>query len=117
MSTQFAPIFTDGSPGGIDLREFQRIPYSTNHQIAPYRAGTIPPPDQFFPVRCYDISQGGFSFTTDRLPAMPSLVLGMKVRDKTLYLTAQVVNHRETPEGSGIYVVGCKFTGRIAEAT
>lgn len=102
---------SDECPQGADKREHKRLPYTTDHKIAPYRGETVPAKEFFFPVTCHDISQGGFSFVIDRLPVLHKIVLSMTVYGQPMYVKARIMNHRKRSDGQ--FIVGCKFIGRL----
>lgn len=52
----------------LEQRREERPAYSVVQKIAPIRGSNPPCPEDFFPVRCYDLTRAGFSFLLPRRP-------------------------------------------------
>jgi hypothetical protein len=65
----------------------------------------------FQAVQCYDLSTGGLSYFTDRLPPTTTLVVLLGSAPDFTYLRAEVRFMKRL--GSGRLHVGCKFLDRI----
>jgi hypothetical protein len=53
---------------------------------------------------------------TPEQPHFKSLVIRVGAEPSPIYLTARIVNHHKLRDGSGMYRVGCRFTGRLPDA-
>lgn len=97
----------------IQRRRSPRYAFQTIQRIAPVTPDRKPESRDFVPVRCHDISRGGFSFYYDEKPAFRQLVALVTAGQKCLYLTAEVVHIQKVAGPNGDqYLVGCRFTGR-----
>lgn len=96
-------------------RQFVRRSYRYRQKIAPYTEGRFPRPDEFIEVQCKDISAGGIGFFMEKEPSFRRLVLALGEGGATSYFLAEVV--RSVPvdhQGQKLYLVGCKFCGRLS---
>ncbi|HUY89465.1 MAG TPA: GGDEF domain-containing protein [Pirellulales bacterium] len=101
-----------GAP--IDRRGQPRRPFPTNQFIAPYLNGQIPTRDMFQQVLCHDISSGGFSFLLPQPPRFDSIIVALGMPPNVTYLTGRIVHtSASSPNGQSMYLVGCRFMGRI----
>lgn len=99
-----------------ERRRGERRHYRSRQRVAPAELGEIPPPDEFREVDCADLSVSGFSFYAPKPPDYRSLVVGLGDETTTIYLNAVVVRWTEVRrEFDTVYLVGCQFTGRMAE--
>jgi len=107
---------SDTTARADDARAESRTEYRQPQKIARYLSHVVPPPTSFFSVPFRDVSKGGFSFATDRLPGTPFLVVAMQAGgESTIYMKAKVVHHHENAaDGEPRYVVGCQFVGRMS---
>ncbi|HVX62073.1 MAG TPA: diguanylate cyclase [Pirellulales bacterium] len=98
----------------VDRRNQPRRPFPTNQFIAPYAEGQMPTREMFRQVPCHDISAGGFSFLSPDPPDFEQFVVALGVPPNVTYLTAKVVHTTVTDSGPvPMFLVGCRFTGRI----
>jgi hypothetical protein len=68
----------------------------------------------FQQVLCHDISSGGFSFILPHPPEFDSIVVALGMPPNVTYLSGQIVHSRATnPDGQSLYIVGCRFLGRV----
>ena len=101
-----------GTP--IDRRGQPRRPFPTNQFIAPYLNGKLPTREMFQQVLCHDISSGGFSFLLPQPPAFDSIIVALGMPPNVTYLSGRVVHTSESsPNGQSMYLVGCRFLGRV----
>ena len=90
-----------------------RLRFDSIQRVAPLSNGKKPNPGDFIPVRCRDISRGGFSFYLDERPDFTQIVVLVCDNQKCIYLTAQVVYvHELDNQEKGRFLVGCRFLGR-----
>ena len=104
--------FADGE--GHSLRRSARHEFDCVQKIAPMVGGSLPESEQFFAVRCVEISAGGIAFILDESPDFRYVVVSLDTGVSRGHFTALVV--RTTPfEEGGVtrYRVGCKFIGRV----
>lgn len=98
----------------VDRRDQPRRPFPTGQFIAPYAEGQVPTREMFRQVPCHDISSGGFSFLLPDPPDFELFVVALDAPPKVTCLTAKVVHTTVTDSGPmPMYLVGCRFTGRI----
>lgn len=101
-----------GTP--IDRRGQPRRPFPTNQFIAPYLNGQLPTRDMFQQVLCHDISSGGFSFLLPQPPRFDSIIVALGMPPNVTYLTGRIVHtSASNPNGQSMYLVGCRFMGRV----
>ena len=98
-----------------------------------YEPGQVPLPMNFFPVRCRNLSNSGFSFFFPVRPSFHNLVVQLGGQKNSIYMESQVMHVdpvRDIPEhpsawdsdgqehkirlGSNTFEVGCQFLQRIA---
>jgi diguanylate cyclase (GGDEF)-like protein len=100
-----------------DRRRYPRLPCDVKHRIAPYYEGTFPAPDAFNDVPFNAVSSGGFSLLLPAPPQWPALVVAVERSDGVVYFQAQLIHCTKSPEpgpsGRQMYLVGCRFAGRI----
>jgi diguanylate cyclase len=101
-----------------DRRRQPRRPFPSYQAIAPLVDGKLPHKDSFRQVRCHDISPGGIAYLTPKAPQQPAIVVALGVAPNVTYLTAQIT-HKSTIQADGqlMYLVGCRFTGRLEHAS
>lgn len=98
------------SPTSAEQRCSNRLNFHQPQRIAFYAGGPIPPPEAFFVVPFFDISQGGFSYLADTIPERETLIVAMQVHDEVILMHARIVHHR--PRGER-HLMGCQFSGRV----
>lgn len=106
----------DGSQSQkIERRASPRRKYPYVQWVAPLRSGCLPPLSFFEPIRCLDISTGGIAYASPSLPKHQKIVIVLGPKGGTMrYLTAAIVRIVPRGEfGSGDFLIGCRFTGRI----
>lgn len=97
----------------VQRRRMPRFAFDSIQRVAPLSNGKKPNPGDFIPVRCRDISRGGFSFYLDERPDFTQIVVLVCDNQKCIYLTAQVVYvHELDNQEKGRFLVGCRFLGR-----
>jgi PAS domain S-box-containing protein len=104
-------------PKGLrkDLRSSPRRAFKYYQMIAPMFGGQLPARRKFFEVECEDLSAGGMGFYMNRPPDFDTLVVALGRPPEESYLTARVVRvMRADQNGERRYLVGCRFTGRVA---
>ena len=100
--------------GEIERRSSPRVNFECEQRIAPRYQDRTPVKREFFDVKCRDLSTGGISFVLDWKPDFEYLVVALGHGVSPDYLTAKVVRITRSKDESGqIYIVGCRFTGRI----
>jgi hypothetical protein len=125
-------------PEGPERRSHRRYPFPIIQRIAPAEGAAVPAASEFFEVRYHEIGRGGFSFFMPTRPDFGSLVAALGLGEDRLHVAAEVDHCRKVrlePSGhveaieegaadegdsraSGVplFLVGCRFTGRITEA-
>lgn len=96
-----------------DRRKSTRHPYPYTQQIAFYDGEQIPPLDEFFDVRCHDISADGISFVMERPLTDQQIIITLGQPPSVKYMKARtrnVIEHSPTE-----YRIGCQFTGRLSK--
>ena len=89
-----------------------RFPYV--QAVGPMIDGKVPPKDNFFSVRCKDLSGGGISIVLDNKPKFDHLVVALGVAPNLSHVTAKVVRVELFDDGGCTrYLVGCRFIGRV----
>ena len=96
-----------------ERRACERSSYSTFQLMAPYQ-DVMPPEEDFYVVLCYDLSKQGVSFFWPVKPTFNYVVMGLGNAPDWIYLTAAVCRSVQAPFSSSHYLVGCRFTGRLA---
>jgi hypothetical protein len=100
-----------------ERRQHARFPFQVTQRVAPYVNGEIPPAAAFRPVECYDISCSGFSYYLTKPPMVKEIVLALVIRAEVKYLKAVIVHTNAVCGADGLmYLVGCRFMGRIDAA-
>ncbi|MBW3597358.1 MAG: hypothetical protein KY475_08790 [Planctomycetes bacterium] len=105
----------DEEPSGAarSRRRSSRSPFEYVQLLAYYNGRTLPGHADFQPVRCCDLSPGGFSFLTDDPPPHPQVVVALGVLPFSFFM-AKIQHVRTTPYGGDMRnLVGCRFTRRI----
>jgi hypothetical protein len=127
-----------GGRGQPERRRRSRKPFTVVQSIAPVRGQVLPPPDQFHPVRCQDLNEGGFSFLLPRRPDFRDLVVRLGNEPDQIPMLASVAHCREVfvwPSGmiapvaddpcrggmqprrsqrpTRMFQVGCRFVRRL----
>jgi len=74
-----------------ERRSRRRDRFLTWQRIAPWDGGPLPEDDAFLAVRCYDLTQGGFSFFLPTRPKFPFLVAAFGQPPELIYVGAEVV--------------------------
>ncbi|WP_347246512.1 PilZ domain-containing protein [Thermogutta sp.] len=98
----------------VQRRRTPRFAFEAIQRIAPVTDNKKPDPGDFFPVRCRDISRGGFSFYLNERPDFTELMALVSDNHKCIYLMAQVVYVRELENhDKGRFLVGCRFLSRL----
>ena len=76
--------------------------------------GVMPTRKEFFQVTCENISAGGFAFYIENEPNFEHLVVALGQEPMLTFFSAQVIRimQREL-DGQEVYLVGCRFSGRV----
>lgn len=98
-----------------DRRTFSRHAYPYKQHIAVCEVGeSLPPWEEFFDVRCADLSSVGISFYLDDEPEFESIAVALGRFPYLRFMIAQVVRVEPADDESpGTYLVGCRFIERI----
>jgi PAS domain S-box-containing protein len=108
----FQPVGKKAAP---DLRRSPRRSFHYIQRIAPTSGEGLPSKNRFIEVRCEDISAGGIAFYLGRRPDFTTLVVTLGRPPAESHFSARVVRVvKATLEGRGVYLVGCRFTGRVS---
>jgi hypothetical protein len=95
---------------GREKRTSNRLSFRRTQRIAPYDGGPLPPDGAFSIVPFSDISKGGFSYLSDRVPEYRTLVVAMQIHQQVVPMRAQILHHRKQGQQ---YIIGCRFEGRL----
>jgi PAS domain S-box-containing protein len=99
---------------GKEARRSSRVGFQYRQRIASMTGEGIPSEDEYFEVKCKDISCGGISFYLDDRPDFKLLMVGLGCPPRLAYISAKVVRvAEETVGGRTRWLVGCRFLGRI----
>lgn len=94
-------------------RTSQRRDFPYRQKIASLSGGARPTWDDFFEVRCSDLSGGGISLLCEEPPPFNELVVALGRPPTLTHLAAKVVYVREVVRDAQVmYQVGCRFVGR-----
>ena len=97
-----------------ERRRKSRRPYPYMQRVAPYREGRRPPPDGFRKYRCYNISANGFSFLAHDEVDFDHCVVAFGAEPNFTYLTGEIMHSTEVErDGETVYLLGCRYTGRV----
>ena len=108
-----------GTPEVEERRSQPRKAFDTIHRIAPLRGLKLPEDIEFFPVRCHDLSQAGFSFFLPNEPEFSRLAVMLGSPPDVIYVAAEIVNCRaaciggHTSPDKPSTLVGCRFLRRM----
>ena len=122
-----------------ERRRRSRKPFTVVQSVAPVRGGIFPASNQFRPVRCQDLNEGGFSFLLSGRPDFRELVVRLGHAPEQIPMLAAVAHCREVlvwPSGkiapaadepsharaqskrpqrpTRMFQVGCRFVRRLA---
>jgi hypothetical protein len=97
----------------LDRRASAREAYPVVQSIAPYDGKHMPRPEAFCPIRCCDLSAGGFSFLLPKPPSFRRLVVALGTPSGILYLDAEVAHCSLHPRPTGDFVIGCRFLRKL----
>jgi diguanylate cyclase (GGDEF)-like protein len=99
-------------------RSVVRHQFQAIQHIAPYYgAPDVPPPEQFVPVRCGDISEKGISFVCDQAPECKAFVVRLGTPPHESHMVATIANITSiVSDGEPQFRVGCSFVARIGAA-
>jgi hypothetical protein len=137
LAQVLALLSSDGETA--ELRDQKRHPFPVLHRIAPRHDVKLPNEQDFFQVKCYDMSAAGVSFLLAGPPSFERLVFAFVVSpEATHYFGAEVVHvtpvrvsHsgsleriEEEPSqpkrarffassGRRMFLVGCRMTERL----
>jgi len=104
---------TQAPQTGPEQRSSPRREFHYYQLIAPVFGQRMPLRKEFFPVECRDISAGGISFVTEQRPDFEELVVILGRAPAESYFSARVVRVSQETRGKKLFVVGCKFIGRV----
>jgi hypothetical protein len=99
---------------GKTLRESARRSYRFRQKMAPVLNGMLPDRDRLAEVPFRDISAGGASFVLDKQPSFNAVVIELGLGKNVSHVAAEIVRVEPIAvDGRTVYVIGCKFTGRV----
>ena len=119
---------------GQERRVRPRYPFTILRWIAPYDGPDFPDKSKFFPVRCHDLSQRGFSFMISKKPEFSAFVTSFGKPPNQIRVTGKIawckkvkllgsgrIEMIDNAEDDGntnarhdqTFLVGCQFTGRV----
>lgn len=75
-----------------ELRQHERYPFPAMHRIAPRHGVELPKDGDFFQVKFYDLSGGGFSFLLAGPPSFKQVVVALVIPKTTTFLGAEVAH-------------------------
>lgn len=125
------------SESETNRRNQERESFCSIQRIAPLRGQSMPHANEFFKVRCNDLTTKGFSFFLNNDPDFDNLVIALESSGKTINVHAEVRHHRrillhpasgrvetlddcakcgdyfESEASIPMTMVGCSFTGRV----
>lgn len=102
------------SQRSIEYRAYPRRSYPYVQAIGICRDGTLPKREEFFDVRCRDISSRGFSYVTDVAPDFFEFVVTFGSPPAQLYLRSRIVHVSPlVHEGRNCLLVGCEYIERV----
>ena len=100
----------DGNRRGPERRSYRCI-----QRLAPCTGEQVPGLSEFREVVCQDLSAGGFSYVSAAPPETETLAVELGKAPVLIYVTACVIHVSEVWSGAARqYLVGCRFTGRLA---
>ncbi len=87
------PACSSGFDDRDELRHHPRYVFAGLQRIAPRYAMELPNDEDFFQVKCYDLSRGGISFLLAGPPSFKRLAVALVCSSKdTIYLGAEVMH-------------------------
>lgn len=99
---------------GGNRRSSARVAYKAWQPIAPLHGTVMPSLQQFFPVECCDLSNGGISFYADVPPEFKTFVIGLGEPPDLKFFTARIVRVvGKQHNGRTRHLIGCQFLGRV----
>jgi PAS domain S-box-containing protein len=100
---------------GEELRTSPRQVFNYRQLIAPMYNRRFPSREQFFEVECKDISAGGIAFRLPERPDFDTLVVLLGKPPTESHFVAKVVRVAEEEHwGRVMFLIGCRFTGRVS---
>lgn len=78
-----------------ERREHERKPFSVRQLIAPIRDGRMPLSEDFFLVRCHDLTPNGFSFLLENTPDFSELIVTFNLPVGNTLIRAEIRNTRK----------------------
>jgi hypothetical protein len=99
-----------------ELTTTERYQFNCSQRAAPWVPGEpLPIAADFQPVKCRDVSAGGISFFWPDKPDFDHVVIAIGTAETPIYMAAQIVHSKAVfMFGEVGYLIGCKFTKRIA---
>ncbi|MBN2474597.1 MAG: PilZ domain-containing protein [Pirellulales bacterium] len=98
---------------GEESRQSSRKGFPYGQMIGPVYDGQMPQPEDFFRVRCHDISPGGLSFYLSGRPQFDQFVVALGQESLPIYFLAEVAHITEAKRnGVVMFRVGCRFLKR-----
>ena len=78
-----------------ERRGHQRDPFASTQRIAPVWDGSPPLDEDFFEVRCNDLTPRGFSFLMDSEPEFEELIIALAASPDTIFVHANIRHSRK----------------------
>ncbi len=125
---------------GAERRQQSREPFLCLQRVASLVGDEFPEPSDFFDVQCHDLTRTGFAFYMTTRPTCRRLAIALGNATKTYYISAEVVRCSEVlvfpsgeaktigpssarPNGRDVggevgepmFLIGCRFLGRLTE--
>jgi hypothetical protein len=98
-----------------ERRDSNRREFSCVQLVASMHGGRLPDQSQFRPVRCRNLSPTGFSFIAPRPVDSEEVIVALGQVPFRFFRADVVYCTRPANDDAKGYVVGCRFTGRVAE--
>lgn len=109
------PVHAMKTKTGPELRNSPRQVFNYRQLIAPMYNRRFPSREHFFEVECKDISAGGIAFRLSERPDFDTLVVLLGKPPTESHFVAKVVRvAQEEHWGRVVFLVGCRFTGRVS---
>lgn len=100
---------------GKERRRLDRLPFHSWQQVADFNGG-FPSADELRPVECFDLSAGGFSYFSEKLPEKDTIICVFGSDEEPVYITAQVRFTKRVQRGQqSQYLVGCRFLQKLSQ--
>jgi hypothetical protein len=107
-------------PGRIDLRpdrrKLDRRPFPYMQCLAPIYDGQTPSVEMFREVQCRDLSTTGFSYQSAEIPTYRQVLVAFGKQGHLICMVAEIVHVTLVNDnGTELFLIGCKYTGRVTD--